>query len=122
MTLNTLIEQLLPIMGTVVSAIVSYVLTLLAKRYKLQLSNEQETQLRLTVRSAIAGAEEWGARKMNVDKLDYVSGKEKADYALSIIKSLYPKAEQQDIMKLIDCEIATMQDLGATKKKIDIEI
>ena len=59
---------------------------------------------------------------MNVDKLDYVSGKEKADYALSIIKSLYPKAEQQDIMKLIDCEIATMQDLGATKKKIDIEI
>jgi hypothetical protein len=120
--MTTILEQLLPVMGTVVSAVVSYVLTLLAKRYQLQLSNEQELQLRLTIRSAIAGAEEWGARKMNVEKLDHVSGKLKAEYALSIIKALYPKSQEEDIMKLIDCEIATMQDLGATKKKIDIEI
>jgi hypothetical protein len=122
MTLQSFLEQLLPIMGTVVSAVVSYVLTLLAKRYQLQLTQEQEHQLRTSVRSAIAGAEEWGARKMNAEKLDYVEGKEKAEYALSIIKTLYPKAKETDILKIIDCEIATMQDIGATKKKIDIEI
>lgn len=122
MTLQSFLEQLLPIMGTLVSGIVSYVLTLLAKRYQLQLSQEQEHQLRLSIRSAIAGAEEWGARKMNSEKLDYVEGKAKAEYALSIIKTLYPKANETDILKIIDCEIATMDNLGATKKKIDIEI
>ena len=56
-------EALLPVFGALLTAFSSYAVTLVAKRLKIRLADEEQAMLRGAVRKAIAGAEEWAARK-----------------------------------------------------------
>ncbi len=111
--LKQLLEVLLPIIGAVLTALSSYAVALITKRMGIKLDNEKEQMLRGAIRSGIAGAEEWAARKANIESRN-VAGAEKAVWLHERIKKAYPKLSSAELDSLLDEELAKLQDVGAT--------
>ena len=109
-------EALLPILGALLTAFSSYAVTLIAKRLKLKLRDEEQAMLRGAVRNAIAGAEEWAARKANLDT-NPVAGARKAQWVHERIKENFPKLAPDELDRILDEELAMIADVGATKEK-----
>ena len=109
-------ETLLPVFGALLTAFSSYAVTLVARRLKIRLADEEQAMLRGAVRKAIAGAEEWAARKANLDT-DPVAGARKAQWVHERIKENFPKVAPDELDRLLDEELAMIADVGATKEK-----
>jgi len=109
-------EALLPVFGALLTAFSSYAVTLVARRLKIRLADEEQAMLRGAVRKAIAGAEEWAARKANLDT-DPVAGARKAQWVHERIKENFPKVAPDELDRLLDEELAMIADVGATKEK-----
>ena len=61
--MQSVIGEIIPVLSALLTAVATYGVALLAKRFKLQLGDEHKLVVRLAVRKAISGAEEWAARK-----------------------------------------------------------
>jgi hypothetical protein len=116
-TIHAIIAELLPVLTAILTALAAYGVTLLAKRFKIQLSDEHQAVIRLAVRKAIGGAEEWAARKAGV-KTDAVDGAEKAQWVHARVKALFPTLSPDELDRLIDEELATIKGAGATRDKV----
>jgi hypothetical protein len=114
--LKQFLEMLLPIVGALLTALSSYAVTLLTKKMGVQLEKEQKDLIRSAVRSGIAGAEEWAARKAKIEKRN-VAGAEKAIWLHDRIKKMYPKLATDELDALIDDELAKLKDVGVTGQK-----
>ena len=114
--LKQFLEMLLPIIGALLTALSSYAVTLLTKKMGVQLEKEQKNLIRTAVRSGIAGAEEWAARKAKLEKRN-IAGAEKAIWLHDRIKKMYPKLASDELDALIDDELAQLKDVGATGEK-----
>ncbi len=112
--IKPLIEIILPVLATVLTALGALVVQRMQQKFKVQLDVEQNKVVRDTIRKAIVGAEEWAARKMGHEGIDRVGGLEKADHVLSVVKKAYPKLDESEVMQIIDEEIATIKGLGST--------
>ena len=113
-------EVLLPIVGAMLTALSSYAVSLLCKRMGIKLDEEKEAQVRTFIRSGIAGAEEWAARRAKVDSRN-VTGLEKAQWVHAHLKRKYPSMASDELDLMIDQELAMLKDVGATgSKKIDV--
>lgn len=109
-------EAALPVLGALLTAISSYAVTLIAKRLKIRLADEEQALLRLAVRKAIAGAEEWAARKANLET-NPIAGASKAQWVHDRIKEKFPKITSDELDRMLDEELALIADVGATKEK-----
>jgi len=109
-------EQALPFLELVISLAVAVALRYAAKRWHLDLSDKEQSQLVGHAQRAIAGAEEWAARELTPDQTteDATRGKAKARWALAILRKRYPKMLEEDAMDLIDIELANLRGVGAT--------
>jgi len=116
--IKQVIEIVLPVLATVLTALGALVVQRLQQKFKVQLNDIEQKVVRGTIRKAIVGAEEWAARKMGHEGIDRVGGLEKADRVLSVVKKAYPKLEESEVMQLIDEEIATIEGLGSTMEKV----
>ena len=117
--LHSFFAELLPVLSALLTAIISYGAILYIKKLKIQLSQEQEDQLRLAVRNAINGAEEWAARRVKLDNKQ-VAGLEKASWVHDRIKESFSGLTTEELEKLIDEELNHFSDSGAfTRKGID---
>lgn len=114
--LHSFFAELLPVLSALLTAIISYGAILYIKKLKVQLSQEEEDQLRLTVRNAINGAEEWAARKMKLEKAS-VNGLEKASWVHERVKQSYSDLTSEELDKLIDEELTHSISSGASAFK-----
>tara|TARA_Y100001937_G_C6934866_1_gene247661 strand:+ start:187 stop:552 length:366 start_codon:yes stop_codon:yes gene_type:complete len=111
--LKEVLEVVLPIIGALLTALSSYAITLLTKRMGIKLNAEKEEMLRSAVRSGIAGAEEWAARRAKIEPHN-ISGAEKAKWLHDRLKKMYPNLAPQELHYMIDEELAKITDVGAT--------
>lgn len=114
--LHSIIAELLPVLSAILTALAAYGVTLLAKRFKLQLADEHQAILRLAVRKAISGAEEWAARKAGVES-DPIAGSKKAEWVHARLKAMYPDLAPDELDKLIDEELGAIKGVGASGEK-----
>ena len=110
-----LMATLLPILAMVLTAFASWGLQILAKKWGLQLDLEKDAAVRMAVRTAIGGAEEWAARKLMLDD-DVVDGADKAKWVHQQVTALWPKLIPDGLDRMIDEELSLMYDVGATQK------
>lgn len=115
--LHTIIAELLPVLTAILTALAAYGISLLTKRFKLQLSDEHQLLVRMAVRKAVNGAEEWAARKVGVDSSDKVNGAEKAKWVHDRVQSLFPDLTPDELDHLIDEELGAVKGMGASKDK-----
>lgn len=109
----TILSYLLPVAALVLTTLLSWGMTYLGRRYKVQLDLTQDAALRVAVRAAIGGAEEWGARKLKIQG-KRVPSAEKAAWVKKAVTSQWPKLLPEDLDRLLDEEIAAMHGVGAT--------
>lgn len=103
------LSYIIPIAGSLLSALVAWLLLMLQQRLGLNIDLARDSMLRRAIRSAIAGAEEWGAdREKNVP----VSGGEKLKWALDQLKG--QGIEGPNLASLITSELGSMSGVGAT--------
>lgn len=114
--LHSFIAELLPVLTAVLTALAIYGLGLLAKRFKIQLADEHQAILRLAVRKAISGAEEWAARKAGVES-DPIEGSKKAQWVHARLKDMYPNLAPDELDKMIDEELGAIKGVGASGEK-----
>lgn len=118
--MKEIFEIVLPIMGAMLTAISSYAVSILCKRMGIKLDQDKQDQVRHLIRSGIAGAEEWAARKAKVDSRN-VTGLEKAQWVHAQLKKKFPNLASDDLDLMIDQELAMLEDVGATgSKKINV--
>jgi hypothetical protein len=111
-----MMAELLPVMGAILTAVVTYSVSLLAKRFKIQLNDEHQMLVRFAVRKAISGAEEWAARKANVETQP-VDGAQKAVWVKDRLKAMFPKMTSEQLDAMIDEELGAIKGVGATREK-----
>ena len=114
--LHTVIAELIPVLSAILTALATYGIALLAKRFKIQLNDEQQAVVRLATRKAISGAEEWAARKAGVESRS-VAGAEKALWVHGRLQQMFPKMSPDELDALIDEELGAIKGPGATKEK-----
>lgn len=113
-------EQLIPVFGALLTAIASYGAMLLTKRLGIKLEEDKMGMVRQGIRMAIAGAEEWASRKAKVEQ-NPVSGASKGEWVLKNLELMYPKLGQNELVRMIDEELAQLKSVGATgEKKLDL--
>lgn len=111
-----IIKELLPVMGAILTALATYGVSLLTKRYKIQLNEEHQILMRLAIRKAISGAEEWAYRKAKVEDRS-VAGAEKAVWVHNRIKTLFPNLAPDELDKIIDEELGSIKGVGSSGDK-----
>lgn len=114
--MQSVIGELIPVLSAVLTAVATYGVALLAKRFKLQLGDEHKLVVRLAVRKAISGAEEWAARKAGVES-DPIKGAEKAMWVHKRVQQAFPKLASEELDALIDEELGAIKGVGASKEQ-----
>lgn len=118
--MDTLLEILIPVLASVLTALSAIALRKLQQKFAIELTMNEQEAIKGLVRDGIASAEEWAARKANLEAGATVRGREKASRVTALVKAVYPKLSENEIAVLIDAEIARTEGLGATKKKIEV--
>jgi len=108
-----LVEALIPAAGAVVTALLSWALAQLARRWGLALSQEQEAAIRAGIRVAIGGVEEAALAKVKGGSPP-MAGADKLNLALSAVQARWPKALPDDLVRMVHEELARMPGVGAT--------
>jgi hypothetical protein len=116
----TLLEILIPVLASVLTALSAVALKKLQQKFNVELSVNENEMVKGLIRDGIASAEEWGARKANLEKGATIAGREKAKRVIGVVKAVYPKLQENEIAMLIDAEIARSEGLGSTNKRIDV--
>lgn len=111
------LSYLLPIVAAVLSALSSWALVALKKKWNLEVDITTDAAIRTSIRAAIAGAEEWAARKMKAEGKPAQSAS-KAKWAWDTVSKVWPKLKEGDFAELLDQELALMMGVGATGNKI----
>lgn len=114
--MKMILEALIPILGALLTALSSYAISLLAKRFKVRLDAEQQLVLRSAIRKAVAGAEEWAARTAKVES-NPISGARKAQWVHERVKVMFPNLASDELDQLIDEELAQLVGVGSTGEK-----
>jgi hypothetical protein len=117
---ESIMEVLIPILASVLTAFSALAIKKLQKRFDLELSAQEDAMIKQLIRDGIASAEEWAARKANLEGGALVAGRDKAVRVTNLVKAVYPKLTDNEIAAMIDAEIARTQGLGATKDRISV--
>ena len=108
-----LLSLLLPVIAAVLSGLIAWGLTKLTKKWGINLDMTKDAALRIAIRTAIGGAEEWAERKWNIDG-NKPEGAEKAKWIHDQVSALWPTLIPDSLDRMIDEELATMKGVGAT--------
>ena len=111
-----IIKEVIPVLGAILTALATYGVSLLTKRYKIQLNEEHQILMRLAVRKAISGAEEWAYRKAKIDERS-VGGAEKATWVHERVKKVFPNLTSDELDTLIDEELGSIKGVGSSGDK-----
>lgn len=108
-----LLSLLLPVIAAVISGLLAWGLTKLTKKWGINLDMTKDAALRIAIRTAIGGAEEWAERKWNLDGKK-PEGADKAKWVHDQVSALWPKLIPDSLDRMIDEELSTMKGVGAT--------
>lgn len=114
----TILSYVLPVLAAVIGSLVAWGVKKLVNKWGIQLDLHKDSQLRIAVRAAIKGAEEWAARKMKLDTDKAVTGAEKASWVQKRIQRMFPELLPDDLEALIDEELASMWGVGSTGERV----
>lgn len=117
---QSILEIVIPALASVLTAVSVMAIRRLQQKFDIELSASQEEMLKGTIRTAIASAEEWGARKAKLENIDRTAGAKKAEYALALIRAAYPQLSDSELVSLMDAELARADSMGATVKKVAV--
>jgi len=109
-----LLEQVIPVLGTILGSLACWGALMLAKKLGLDVSEKNEASLRSAVRYGIGHAEEWAASKAKLEVIKPVDGAAKLSFVMEELKKRYPKLLPDELKRLIHEEIAFIQGVGAT--------
>jgi hypothetical protein len=118
--MTSVLEILIPVLASVLTALAAIAIRKLQARFDIELSQQQNNMMLGLVRNGIASAEEWAARELKVDGSRIVSGRDKAQRVIGVVKAMYPEVQESEIAMLIDAEIARTDDLGSTGKSVRV--
>ena len=107
-----LFGYMLPGIAGVLVALLSWLLLLGARRLGLNIDLARDSMIRGAVRAAIAGAEEWAARKLKAGSK--TGGAEKLQWAIDQLRERYPGALPDELRRMVDEELGLMIGVGAT--------
>jgi hypothetical protein len=108
-----IISEVIPVLGALLTALATYGVSLLTKRFKIQLSEEHKVLTRIAVRKAISGAEEWAYRKGKIEDRS-VNGGEKATWVHNRVKKAFPNLASDELDLLIDEELGSIKGVGSS--------
>ena len=108
--LETVLSYLLPVLASVLAALASYAIRLLARRFKIELDAQAEAALRLAVRRTIFAVEELAARKLKVES----KPTDKGQAALSTLQALFPNMLPEELARILDEELGQTPGIGAS--------
>lgn len=113
-TIKSIASATIPVLGSILTALASYALLLLAQKYKLSLNVAKESIVRLVIRRFIASAEEVAAAALKVTpqkpKLD------KLEFVMKLLLDRFPTIASKTLNQMIHEELAQMPGVGATGK------
>lgn len=113
------LQAMLPIITTVLTAFAVQGLRLLSKKFKLDIDLTNDAILRIAIRSAIGGAEEWAARELKLDGKSTIVSSDKVALVRGVIKAKYPDLTSEEFDTLLDEELAAMEGVGATEGAVE---
>lgn len=105
-----------PVLAIILTSLAAWGLQRLAVKFGIDINLKRDAAIRFAVRAAIAGAEEWAARKLKLDD-QKVHASEKLAWVKKVIEAQWPKLLPDDLDRIIDEELATMRGVGATGDK-----
>ena len=108
------LSYMLPVIAAVLTSLTTWGLSLLAKKWKIDLNLSQDAAIRIAIRAAIGGAEEWASRKLKLDAKAGVSGAEKAQWVIAVVEKQWPNLTPAELDRMIDEELSAISGVGAT--------
>jgi hypothetical protein len=82
------------------------------KKYNIEIEALEDDKLRLDIRNAARGVEEYVARRFKVTpNADIV---DKAEMAFDWVQERYPNMKKNDFVRMLDEELAYMEGMGST--------
>ena len=109
--------DMLPIIMVLATAAAGWAVKLVAKRFNIKLSAENEEAITNLLRRGIAAAEEAGSRKLGLGE-GKMLGETKSKMVYDWMKEAYPHLSESEVIMRMDAEIASMDGVGATKRAI----
>jgi len=106
------LSYVVPIAGSLLSVLGAWLLLLLKKRLNLNIDVTRDSMLRSAIRAAIAGAEEWAARRLKTGQK--TDSHAKLQWVVDALIVQYPKLLPDDLKRTIDEELGLMPGAGAT--------
>jgi hypothetical protein len=108
--LETILAYVLPILASVLTALATYALRLLARRFKLDIDARAEAAIRLGIRRTIFAVEEAAARRLKVESKPTDKGK----LALDVLAKLFPDMLPEELARMLDEELGQTPGVGAS--------
>lgn len=106
--------QALPALAALLAAFVLWGVQRLAKKWGIEIKAEETAALRVAVRAAIGGAEEWAAQQLKLDRKVKPGGAAKLDYVRKRIRQQWPELLPADLDAIVHEELAATYGAGAT--------
>jgi len=112
-----IMSMLLPVIAALLTAVITWGLSKLAKKWGINLDLTKDATIRVAIRTAIGGAEEWAERKWKIDGKK-PEGAEKAKWVHDQVSALWPTLLPDNLDGMIDEELAAMSGVGATEDHV----
>ena len=114
---QTVASDMLPIIMVLATAAAGWAVKLVAKRFNIKLSAENEEAITNLLRRGIAAAEEAGSRKLGLGE-GKMLGETKSKMVYDWMKEAYPHLSESEVIMRMDAEIARMDGVGATQRAV----
>ena len=113
-------SYILPPLFAVFGGLLSWGAARLIKKMGIDINMKQDAALRVAIRNAAAGAEEWAAGKLGLpdDARNARSGGEKMTWVVNRVRKQWGDKIPDDIEEMVLEELAQMRGVGATGNRL----
>lgn len=111
-----LLSYVLPIAGTLLSVVLTWAISLLARKLGIDLKEANTDAKKAAAKAAIVATEEWAARESKTTGQPVV-GMKKSEHAKKLLAVPYPDLPDTEATMLLDAQLGSTIGVGATGNK-----
>ena len=114
------LSYILPPLFAILGGLLSWGAARLVKKMGIDINMQQDAALRVAIRNAAAGAEEWASGKLGLpdDEEAARSGGEKMTWVVNRVRKQWGDKIPDDIEEMVMEELAQMRGIGATGNRL----
>ena len=107
------LTALMQLVALVLAGLIAWAVKLLADKFKVTISADQQAMLQSAAKSAVFYAEEWAAKKVNLSQTA-ATGSDKLSAAIAFVTSKLPGVDPTEASDAIHAVLGSIQGLGAS--------